>query len=115
MQSVSCARDQLFARRCCAQRRRQSQLTDGQQPAPQHDSPALQNVFAQQLELEEMQKGAIDRSGGMQQVSVLHGLSINLCSCARMEDAMREKGKLTVRIETLAAHASATDIEAPTR
>lgn len=98
-----------------AQRRGQNQLTDGQQPAPQHDSPALQNVFAQQLEFEEMQKGAIDRSGGIQQVSGSHRLSIALCSCARMERAVREKGKLTVRIETLAAHASTTDIEAPTR
>ena len=47
------------------------ELTDGQQPVPQHVSPELQYVFAQQVELEEIQNGAMDRSGGIQQISNL--------------------------------------------
>ena len=66
----------------------------------------------QQLELEEMQNGAMDRSGGIQQVS---SPQVSLTSCARDESAVREKGSVTIRTETLAAHASASDIEPLTR
>ena len=87
-------------------------LTEGQQPWPQHDSPALQYVLAQQLELDEMQKGATEGSGGIQQVSGTCRYFSKVCSAV---GGQSQENILTIWIEALAAHRSTTNIKVTAR